>query len=326
MIKWGFIGCGDVTEKKSGPAFNKISGSAIHAVMRRNGNLARDYAMRHNIPKFYTDADQLIHDSEIDAIYIASPPSSHAEYAIQAMKAGKPVYIEKPMASSYAECLEMNQVSKETGIPLFVAYYRRTLPGYLKIKEWIDDGSIGQPMVVNIRLFRPANEDEKKNKAWRVDPKIAGAGIFYDLASHQLDFLDFIFGPIIKVSGNAMNMASYYSAEDTVSATFQFENKVIGSGSWCFVCDKNSEEDTIEIIGKNGKIIFSTYRYDPVMLLNQKGIKYFNYTNPENIEYNLIEEVVYCIQNKTECVSTGISASRTNKIMEEIVKGYYQKK
>jgi predicted dehydrogenase len=323
MVKWGIIGCGDVTEKKSGPALNKITGSTIQAVMRRNGDLARDYALRHSIPKYYSDADHLIHDPLINAVYIATPPSSHAEYAIKAMKAGKPVYVEKPMASNFAECLEMNRVSEVTGTPLYVAYYRRTLPGYLKIKEWIDSGLIGLPLVVNIRLYRPANEDEKKNISWRVDPKIAGAGIFYDLASHQLDFLDFIFGPIKKAIGFAMNRASYYSAEDTVTACFQFENKVIGSGEWCFVCDKNSAEDTIEIIGEKGRIVFSTYASDPVMLVNYDGISYFNCENPENIQHNLIEEVVNSIQNKTECVSTGKTAARTNWAMEEIIKGYY---
>jgi predicted dehydrogenase len=325
MIKWGIIGCGDVTEKKSGPAFNKVAGSTIQAVMRRNGDLARDYALRHNIPKYYTDADKLIHDPDINAVYIATPPSSHAEYAIRVMKAGKPVYVEKPMASSYKECVEMNRVSEKTGIPLYVAYYRRTLPGFLKIKEWIDTGAVGRPMIVNIRFFRPATLDEKKNLRWRVKPEIAGAGIFYDLASHQLDFLDFFFGPVTKVSGYARNNALYYSAEDTVTACFQFENKVIGSGTWCFVCDKNSAEDTVEIIGEKGRIIFSTFSYDPVMLISQNGINYFNYENPENIQYNLIEEVVYCIQNKTECISTGKSAARTNKILEEIVKGFYKK-
>jgi predicted dehydrogenase len=325
MIKWGIIGCGDVTEKKSGPAFAKIEGSSIHAVMRRNGELVRDYALRHNIPKYYTDANTLIQDPVINAVYIATPPSSHAEYAIKAMQAGKSVYVEKPMAASYKECFEMNRVSKITGVPLYVAYYRRTLPGYLKIKEWIDTGSIGKPMAINIRLFRTANDEEKKNLTWRVDPKIAGAGIFYDLASHQLDFLDFLFGPIAQVSGYATNISAYYAAEDTVTASFRFGNDIVGSGAWCFVCNKNSAEDTVEIIGQKGRVLFSTYNTDPVMLVNENGITYYSYENPENIQFNLIKEVISCIQNKTECVSTGVSAARTNMIMEEIVKGFYNK-
>ena len=127
-IHWGFIGCGEVTEKKSGPAFNQIAGSKIVAVMSRSGDKARSYAERHNVPKWYTDAQALIDDPEVNAIYIATPPSSHATYAIMSMRAGKPVYVEKPLAASYDDCARVNRVSQETHVPCFVAYYRRYLP------------------------------------------------------------------------------------------------------------------------------------------------------------------------------------------------------
>jgi len=97
-IHWGIIGCGDVTELKSGPAFQKVPGSKLVAVMRRNADLARDYAKRHGVARWYSDASELINDPQVDAVYVATPPDSHALYAIQAMKAGKPVYVEKPMA------------------------------------------------------------------------------------------------------------------------------------------------------------------------------------------------------------------------------------
>ncbi len=127
MVHWGFIGCGDVTEKKSGPAFQKIEGSDVVAVMSRRLDKAKDYALRHGVKKWYDDADKLIHDPEVTAVYVATPPSSHAEYAIKAMKAGKPVYVEKPLASSWLEGQKIVQVAEETHVPCFVAYYRRTL-------------------------------------------------------------------------------------------------------------------------------------------------------------------------------------------------------
>ena len=122
-VKWGFIGCGEVTEKKSGPAFSMIPKSEVVAVMSRDAEKAASYARRNNIPRWYNDAQLLIGDEDVNAIYIATPPSSHATYAIMAMKAGKPVYIEKPMAASYEDCARINRISKETGIPCFVAYY-----------------------------------------------------------------------------------------------------------------------------------------------------------------------------------------------------------
>ena len=134
ILRWGFIGCGEVTEKKSGPAFSEIEGSSVVAVMSRQEKKARSYAVRHGIPKWYTDGQELIDDPDVNAVYIATPPSSHATYAIMAMKAGKPVYVEKPLAASYEDCARINRISAETGVPCFVAYYRRYLPYFQKVK------------------------------------------------------------------------------------------------------------------------------------------------------------------------------------------------
>lgn len=180
-VRWGIIGVGDVTEKKSGPAFYKTVHSELKAVMRRNAEKAAGYASRHNVSKWYTDATSLINDEEVDAVYIATPPDSHARYAIETMKAGKPVYVEKPMARNYGECLEMLKVSEETGIPLWVAYYRRTLPAFLKVKELIETGAIGKPLVVNIRLHkaRPERFQKPEEMHWHVFPEISGGGYFF---------------------------------------------------------------------------------------------------------------------------------------------------
>ena len=117
ILKWGFIGCGEVTEKKSGPAFSEVEGSGVVAVMCRHEGRARTYAITHGIPKWYTDAQQLIDDPDVNAIYVATPPSSHATYAIMAMKAGKPVYVEKPLAASYEDCARIKSISERTGVP-----------------------------------------------------------------------------------------------------------------------------------------------------------------------------------------------------------------
>lgn len=325
-VNWGIIGCGNVTELKSGPAFNKVEHSRIVAVMRRNQDLAEDYAKRHGIPKWYADADQLIDDPEVNAIYIATPPNTHAQYAIEAMRSGKPVYVEKPMALNYKECQEMIKVSEETGMPLFVAYYRRTLPAFLKVKELISDGIIGKPLTVNVRLHKSVPERDLKPETqfWHVNPEIAGAGYFYDLASHQLDYLDFLFGSVIQVHGIAVNQAGYYPAEDTVTGDFRFENGVIGTGSWCFVVAKGSEEDIIEISGTKGKLTFSSFQHGDVILTTPEGTVSFSFQNPENIQHNLIRQVVQAIRGEEECVSTGKSAARTSAVLEKIVADYYK--
>ena len=327
-INWGIIGVGDVTELKSGPAFYKIEHSSLVAVMRRNAEKAADYAKRHNIPKWYSNASDLINDPEVDAIYIATPPNSHANYAIEVMQAGKPVYVEKPMAKNYAECSEMLKVSNETGMPLWVAYYRRTLPAFLKAKELIEAGEIGKPLMVNIKLYKQADErgKTKEEMHWHVFPEIGGAGHFFDLASHQFDYLDFVLGEVKDVKGNASNLAELYPAEDTVSGTWKHKSGVIGTGSWCFVVDKSSEEDSIEIIGENGRITLPCFSPGNLVLINTSGITEMEFKNPQHISQNLVQQVNNELRGVEKCVSTGESAARTSWVLDEMVKEYYNKK
>lgn len=321
MIKWGFIGCGDVTEKKSGPAFSKIEGSTVVAVMGRNEEKVKDYAKRHNIEKWYTDPYELVNDPEVNAVYIATPPSSHATFAIMAMKAGKPVYIEKPMASSYEDCTRINRVSEEMNVPCFVAYYRRYLPYFIKVKELVNEGKIGNVINVQIRFAQPPYDLDynKQNLPWRVQADIAGGGYFYDLASHQLDILQDIFGCILEAEGVKSNRGGLYPVEDTVSACFKFDTGLIGSGSWCFVAHQSAKEDRIELIGDKGMICFSTFTFEPIALHTENGREEFTPANPEHIQQNLIKAVVEHLQGKSVCNCDCISATTTNWVMDRIL-------
>jgi predicted dehydrogenase len=325
IVSWGIIGVGNVTELKSGPAFFKANHSRLVAVMRRDAARAEDYAARHGVNHWYSNAGELINDPGVNAVYVATPPSSHAVYAIQSMKAGKPVYVEKPMARTHQECLEMINVSRETGIPLFVAYYRRTLPAFLKVRELLETGAIGKILTVNVRLYKEARERGYKPEemSWHIHPEISGGGHFYDLASHQFDFLDFLFGPVAEVKGIAVNQAGLYTAEDTVTAIFKFQNGITGTGSWCFVADKSSETDIMEFMGDDGKISLSCFQHGEVILEKRTGVQRFSFVNPENIQLNLIQQVVDTLRGESECVSTGESAARTNRVMEEILKEHY---
>ena len=179
QINWGFIGCGEVTEKKSGPAFNEVSGSRVVAVMGRSPEKTRSYAQRHGIPKWFTDAQALIDDPEVNAVYIATPPSSHATYAIMAMHAGKPCYVEKPLAASYDDCARVNHVSQMTGVPCYVAYYRRYLPYFREVKNVVESGKIGKAINVQIRFSCPPRQldyNKPEDRPWRLQPAIAGGG------------------------------------------------------------------------------------------------------------------------------------------------------
>ena len=320
-VNWGFIGCGEVTEKKSGPAFSKIAGSTVVAVMSRDAEKARSYAVRHGVPRWYTDAQELIGDEEVTAVYIATPPSSHATYAIMAMKAGKPVYIEKPMAATYEDCARINRISRETGVPCFVAYYRRLLPYFQKVKQLVQSGEIGKVINVQIRFAQPprALDYRSDNLPWRVQPDISGGGYFYDLAPHQLDLLQDMFGCILEAKGYTNNLGGLYAAEDTISASFMFDSGIPGSGSWCFVAHDSAREDRIELIGDRGMICFSVFTYEPIALHTERGCEHFLPPLPPHVQLPLIKNVVEHLQGKAICTCDGLSATPTNWVMDKIL-------
>lgn len=319
-VRWGIIGCGDVTEVKSGPAFQKINNSELVAVMRRTGELAKDYAERHHVPKWYDNADALINDPDVDAIYIATPPGAHMEYTIKAAKAGKPVYVEKPMARNYAECEDMIAACEKAGVPLFVAYYRRAQPRFLKIKELLENGAIGEVRFVSTTQYR--KDTEAQQLSWRIQPELAGGGLFFDLASHTLDLFDFLLGPIKSVQGFASNQAGYYSAEDIVSGTYIFESGIHGVGNWCFTAFENV--DINEIVGSKGKITFSTFGVEPIRLTTEQGTEEWSFEPPQHVHQPLVETIVADLTNgEGKCPSTGITGARTNWVMGEMVKNYY---
>ena len=324
QIQWGIIGCGNVTEVKSGPAFNKIPNSKLVAVMRRDAALAEDYARRHNVPKWYNDVDELVNDPDVNAIYIATPPNVHEAYTEKALRAGKPVYVEKPMALNAAECSRMNAVSKETGVPLFVAYYRRSLPYFIKLKELIDSNIIGDIRYINICLqWQPYDEEigELRKPKWRVQPAISGGGHFHDLASHQFDLLEYILGPIKSANGIARNQAGLYDADDITVASFEFESGVLGNGVWCFTINKEQREDKAQIVGSKGRINFSFFEKFDIVVETESGTETYNIPYPAHVQQPLIELIVKELRGEAQSPSTGLTGARANQIMDWITKG-----
>ena len=318
-VRWGIIGCGDVTEVKSGPGFQKADGSRLVAVMRRNADLARDYALRHQVPRWYSDAARLIADPEVDAVYIATPPASHKEYALQAARAGKTAYVEKPMALSSSDCQEMIAACKSAGVPLFVAYYRRALPRFLKVKELLESGAAGEIRYVTIELTqrppeRPLSPDELP---WRLRPELSGGGHFMDLACHTLDLLDYLFGPIAAAGGAASNQGGYYPAEDIVSSSFRFQAGIHGTGLWCFT--SYAALDRVELTGTKGKIRFASFANDPIVLITDAGSQESSIEHPEHVQQPLIQQIVNQLRGSGQCVSSGESAARTTWVMEQIL-------
>ena len=293
IISWGIIGCGNVTEVKSGPAFNKVGNSRLVAVMRRNAEKAADYAKRHHVPKWYDDANALINDEDINAIYIATPPKFHEEYTIAALNAGKYVYVEKPVAIDVASCKRMMEAANDAKAKVCVAHYRRALPMFLSIKKLIGENKIGKIKLIQLNMFQPHQSSIIANSEdfWRVDPAISGGGLFFDLAPHQLDIIYFIFGKYIHCSGTSFNQAKLYIAEDTVVGYAQLPNEIAFTGNWCFTMPEQMKEDKCTIIGENGSLSFPFFGNALEVIVGDKK-ETISFEHPAHIQQLMIDKVV----------------------------------
>lgn len=322
-LNWGIIGCGNVTERKSGPAFNKVAGSRLVVVMRRDGLLAESYAQRHGVPRWTTDADALINDPEVNAVYIATPPDSHHAYALKVAAAGKVCCVEKPMALNTAQCDEMVAAFEAVGLPLFVAYYRRSLPRFEQVKRWLSEGAIGSVRHVHWAFTRAPNEADRNQTAnWRTDPAIAAGGYFEDLASHGLDLLMHLLGDITHAQGMATNQQGLYAAADAITGVWQFKSGesgaagATGSGYWNF--GAATALDAVVIHGSQGQIEFAVFDEQPVRLINAAGTQSLVIAHPENIQFFHIQNMQKHMNGEITHPSTGHTAQRTNWVMAQL--------
>lgn len=318
MINWGMIGCGAVTEVKSGPAYNVLGKSSLVGVTSRTLASAKDYASRHNVPNVFENPSAMINSSSIDAIYIATPPSSHLELAMSVAKAKKPCCIEKPISINYAKATEITKAFGDNGTPLFIAYYRRSLPRFQAIKSWISDGKVGDIRHIHWSLTRtPTKNDIDHKFGWRTDPNEAPGGYFDDLACHGLDLFDFYFGPIMDAKGQTLNQQKLYNVPDSFSATWLHETGVTGSGYWNFSSFDRSDE--VQVIGSHGKISFSMFADECIKCITADGIEILDIDHPTHLHKFHVENIISHLQGLTIHPSTGESAMRTAWVCEQIL-------
>ena len=320
IIKWGIIGCGDVTEIKSGPAFNKVANSQLIAVMRRDIEKAKDYATRHQLPKFYGDAYELMQDPNINAIYIATPPKFHEEYALAAMERGKYVYVEKPVTLNVNACKRIIEAVEKHNAKLVVAHYRRALPMFLHIKKLLQEEAIGKIKLINITLLQPGESNliAQTKENWRLNPEVSGGGLFYDLAPHQLDILIHLFGKALHCNGISAHQSKLYPAEDAVCGNLLFEKDILFSGVWNFNAPAYLKEEKCKIIGEKGCIEFSFFGNE-VELIIEKHKERFSFQHPEHIQQPMIEKTVsYFLDKEQNPCSIGV-ALHSLEVMENFV-------
>ena len=322
-IRWGMVGCGDVAEVKSGPALQKAEGSALVAVMRRDRVKAEDFARRHGVPRVHSDADALISDPEVDAVYICTPPSSHCDLALKVAAAGKPCLVEKPMAVNHEECVRMVEAFRAAGASLWVAFYRRALPRFLKVRELLQCGVIGRVTSVHMYVSDPLATGGSA-QAWRFNPEIAGAGLFLDLASHYFDIVDFLAGPITAAGGYAINTGGTYRAEDVTAAAFQIGDSLVGTGIWNFNAPESV--DSITFTGSRGQISTAVRTDADVAVMREGDRTIYRFRNPPHVHQPLIQTIVNELRGQGRCESSGECGARASWVMDRCLEGYVRNK
>lgn len=320
-VNWGIIGCGHVTEIKSGPAFNKIKGSKLVAVMRRDAEKAKDYAKRHRVPLWYTDANELLNNDSINAIYIATPPSSHLEYALKALKCNKNVYIEKPMALNSIEAQQIIEALQTSTAKLTVAHYRRQLPMFLNLKKLLVDDVIGEIRCVDIQLLQypKTNIIANTEDNWRVNRKISGGGFFHDLAPHQLDLIYYLLGDFKHAHGFARNQSKTYDIDDVVNGIIELKNGIQCRGLWAFNVNKISIKDELKIYGSSGEITLSIFG-NQIEINTSDFLEVLKFKHPENIQYPMIEATVEYFLGKRDNPCSAHEGLRVMELMDIVTK------
>jgi predicted dehydrogenase len=305
MIGWGIIGVGDVTEVKSAPVVFRADDSDVVHVMRRNANKSRDFADRHGIGRWSTDAQSVIDDPDVTAVYVATPTDSHAQYAIAAAQAGKHVLVEKPIAMSAAEGRRILDAARDAGVRVWVAYYRRAMPRFVKLGELLQAGTIGEVLSVHTTWRKPNDFT-----GWRWDPARNRGGEFYETACHTLDLLDHLLGPASDVAGVASDDLH------AVTASYRF-GEVVGSGTWTFGTPDDVEETVLT--GTAGTLTFSSFSPTPIRLVTATGTTVYDLGYPEHVHGPLLATILDELRGKGTCPSTGESALRTAVLMDTVL-------
>ena len=313
-VGWGIIGCGDIANKAVAPAVNEDPNSALVAFASSSQERAEDFTARHGAQRAYSDMEAFLADPDVDVVYAASRVYEHLPQTVAAAAAGKHVLCEKPMALTGAECDEMVSACHAAGVNLAVAYYRRYYPKNVKIKELLEQGAIGTPVLVRLVLtgnYNPAPDDPKY---WRIDPAKSAGGPIADVGSHRLDLLCHWFGEPVAVAARNETLVHAYPADDSDVLLIKMASgvQVTASFHWSI----GVGHDTFEMFGTEGAL-FSTPTDGPELVMKTAaGTEEFYLPCAENRHLPLVADFSARVLAGEPPLYTGEDGAKTTRIME----------
>jgi len=302
-IKWGLIGCGDIARKRVAPALRDAPMCELIAVSRAKAELAESFASEFGARQWYSDWRALLMDEEIDAVYVATPVHLHSEQTIAAAESGKHVLCEKPMAMDVAECDRMIAACRSNGVKLGIAYYRHFYPVVHRVKELIDSGELGVPIIAQVNAFEWFDPEPSHPRAWLIKKEFSGGGPMFDFGCHRIEVLLNIFGAVRDVKATLANAYFHREVEDLATAIFQFES---GTSATLTVAHSAREpQDTLDVFCSEGSIHVPVLNEGTMRVLSAAGERIEKHPNHPNIHQPLIEDFANAIWENREPKVTG---------------------
>ena len=303
QLNWIVLGIGDIATRRVIPAIQAEPRSTLYGLVTRDPAKAAPYHTR-----VFATLDEALTDPKVDAVYVGTPVFLHAPQTIQSLRAGKHVLCEKPMAMNEAEARAMLQAADSSGKTFGVAYYRRCYPKVQRAKQLLAAGAIGKPVVAELTCH--AWFDGEGSRSWLVDPAKAGGGPLFDIASHRIDVLNFLFGEPQRVSGQLSNVVHHYAVEDNATVMIEYADGVrsVVDVRW----HSKIVRDECRIRGTEGEIEMSPLNGPELTYPGGKE----NLPPHANLHYPMIENFVDAVEGKAPLLASGASSFWTDWVTE----------
>ena len=321
MLYWGVIGSGDVVSRLVRDSFNIPGKSSVKYIYSKNYAEAKQISNKFKLGKAIKNIKLMLKDKQINCVYIATPPSSHAGYVKQFAKLKKNILCEKPLAINLKDISEIIKICKKHKVNLVTSFYRRYLKRFKMIKNILDKKKIGRIITFRYNLTHspdshptaPIEIKKKKQIPWRFKKTISGGGNFLDMGAHAIYMIIFLLGDIKKIQSIKKNYLNLYKVEDTLIINIELKNKIVGQALWSSVTDKT--EDAFEIFGTKGTLKFSLNFNDKVEFTfkNKKFNKFVPFDKPfhKNLIKHVIKKFYKNLKNKKSSIEySGINVAK----------------